>query len=89
MIAVGGLDDETVETLAAITGRDVPDLLDEHTSWIWFHDRTSWRASWRMARQLAKGRRVKVQCGVAPRELLQLDDGVIIDIAVHHTTEAA
>ena len=60
---VPGAGDEALPMLAVCTVPDAAlagqtedvDVADAYTSWLWFTDRATWRAAWRMARMISRG----------------------------------
>lgn len=86
LIAVTTVSNEEVERRDA-AGECGFDVIDDHTTWLWFSDRDSFRFAWRLARMTARGQRFD---RIQPRVLAFFNhrpDGlaaVIANVSRHH-----
>lgn len=74
-------------------GEDAWDVIEEHTSWIWFSDRRSFRAAWAIVRMIRSG---KILRGIKSGEVYwatAVDEAGIssmaLELSAHHVAEAA
>jgi len=87
MISICTIEDDEIDRRAE-AGADPTEVMENHTTWIWFTTREAWAHAWRIARCLMRGG--LIEAALPPRHLIEVLEGALwVDPAAPHVTEAA
>lgn len=87
MISICTIENDEIARRAE-AGASPTEVMENHTTWIWFTTREAWTFAWRMARCLMRGG--LIEAASPPRHLIEvLEASLWVDPSPQHMKEAA